>query len=391
MAEQKAMFILSVLKNIINVYFDTFFVFYFFKVANYEVIPLAKYYIILYSSIGLGFFLIRNAMKKNIKVPYFRIGISLQALYIAMIMLLKENIINHILFVGIIKGIADGFYHFPKNILNSEKITNESRQKYDGLLNIVNKIFSIIIPICLGILLTFISYVNLGKIFFILFVVMFIFSFWVDDEFHFDKKFELKKFIILLKQNKNIRNSLAAPLLSGFTYSDGVMGVIITLLKINNFKTNLNLGFVDSICALISLLVCILFTIKIKNNKFKKILNISGIVSFLILISLAIFPNIATLILYLFLRNSGIKIIELIVDNSVTNLTNCNEIKKEFKAEYYCARDLIFSISRTTGYIILLGVCLIFGMEYINYILIFSAFAILLETIIIGKLNAKIN
>lgn len=106
--------------------------FYFFGVANYEVVPLAKYYFTLYLFVGIGFFLIRNSMKGNIKVPYFRIGIALQALYIALIMLLKENIINYIFFVGIIKGIAEGFYYFPKNIIDTEKVNNEGRQKFNG-------------------------------------------------------------------------------------------------------------------------------------------------------------------------------------------------------------------------------------------------------------------
>lgn len=56
MSEKKVMFIVNILKNIINVYFDTFFVFYFFKVANYEVLPLAKYYLTLYLFCGIGFF-----------------------------------------------------------------------------------------------------------------------------------------------------------------------------------------------------------------------------------------------------------------------------------------------------------------------------------------------
>lgn len=64
MNEKKAIFIINILKNIVGVYFDTFFVFYFFKVANYEVLPLVKYYLTLYFFIGIGFILIRNAMKK---------------------------------------------------------------------------------------------------------------------------------------------------------------------------------------------------------------------------------------------------------------------------------------------------------------------------------------
>ena len=61
--EDKAIFIIDILKNIINVYFDTFFVLYFFQVANYEIVPLVKYYVVLYLAIGIGFILIRKSMK----------------------------------------------------------------------------------------------------------------------------------------------------------------------------------------------------------------------------------------------------------------------------------------------------------------------------------------
>ncbi len=63
MKEDKAIFIIDILKNIINVYFDTFFVLYFFQVANYEIVPLVKYYVVLYLAIGIGFILIRKSMK----------------------------------------------------------------------------------------------------------------------------------------------------------------------------------------------------------------------------------------------------------------------------------------------------------------------------------------
>jgi len=387
MSEKSVMFLVNVLKNIINVYFDTFFVFYFFKVANYEVLPLAKYYLTLYLFVGIGFYLVRNAMKKNIKVPYFRIGISLQAIYIAMIMLLKENIINYIYLVGFTKGIADGFFHFPKNIMETEKINNNERQKYSGMVNTINKISAIVVPLILGIALTYMSYTDLGKIFFLLFIVMFIISFYIDDkEYYPDKKMETKKFINILKKNKDIRNSLIVPFLAGFTYSSGVMATIVTLTKINIFKTNLNLGFVDSACAVVFLLICILYTSKIKKEYFGKLSIISGIISFITLVIFAIKPSVVILIVYLLVCNSFIGLINLISNNLNNNLSNCMELKENFKAEYYMARDLLFSISRCTGYLLLLIVCLVFGMEYINYILIISAISLLAEGIIAGKL-----
>lgn len=70
MNERNAMFWVNVLKNITGSYFDTFFVLYFFEVANYDVIPLAKYYITTYLFIAIGFFLIRKFIKRNQKITF---------------------------------------------------------------------------------------------------------------------------------------------------------------------------------------------------------------------------------------------------------------------------------------------------------------------------------
>lgn len=390
MKEKNANILITILKGIINVYFDTFFVFYFFKVANYEVIPLVKYYLMVYLFISVGFFFIRNMMKQNVKVPYLRIGISLQAVYISLIMLLKENIINYVYLVGIVKGLADGFYHYPKNLLNTEKISNEERQKIDGITSTINKIVAIIIPLILGVALTFFTYVDLGKIFFILFVVMFLISFYIDDHTYKNEKSNMKGFIKLIKKEKNIRNSLLIPFLSGFTHSSGVMGLIITLSKIYNFKTNLNLGTVDSLCAIVSLLVCILYSVKIKKENFKKILHISGAVSLIVLSLFAFKSTVSVLVLYLFVRNSFITVTSLISGTVGANLSNSKELKENYKTEYMFAREVMYTLARCSGYIVLLIVCLVFGKDYINYILIFSGIALFLEAIVTSKICDKI-
>lgn len=387
MSEKNAVFSITVLKGIISVYFDTFFVFYFFKVANYEVIPLVKYYLTLYFFIAVGFFLIRNMMKQNVKVPYLRIGISLQALYISLIMLLKDNIINYVILVGLVKGIADGFYHYPKNLLNTEKITNEDRQRFDGITTTINKIVAIIIPLVLGVALTFFSYVQLGKIFFILFVVMFLISFYIDDHSYKNEKSDLKGFFNLVKKDKKIRKSLLIPFFAGFTHSSGVMGLIVTLSKIYNFKTNLNLGTVDSICAIVSLLVCILYSTKIKKEHFKNILYICGIISFIVLTLFAFKPTITILIIYLFVRNSFVSLLSLISGTIGGNLSNSKEIKESYRTEFVFTRDLMYAIARCSGYLILLIVCLVFGKDYIYFILILSGISLLLESVITAKMN----
>ena len=389
MNEKKSLFITDILMNIIGVYFSTFFVFYFFRVSNYEILPLVKYYLFDYIITGISYILIRNSMKKNIRVPYFQIGISLQAIYIAIIMLLKENIVHFIFVLGFVKGLANAFYYFPRSILESDKIDNKERQLYEGRVSTINQITAIIIPIILGFLLTHFSYTDLGKVFFLLFVVMFVCAFKLKDTKPNNNKFDFKGFKNILKTNENIKLAVLIPLSSGLSYASGVMTLIVTLLKIGIFKTNFNLGLVDGVCGFLCLLVCIFYARIIKEKHFNKILLIAGIMSFISLMALALFDSEVLFIIYLFIRFTCITIISLISETIANNLTNTREVKKEFKAEYYCFREIMYSTSRSVGYLILLVVSLTVGNEYISYILILSGASLLLESGILYSLAKK--
>lgn len=218
--------------------------------------------------------------------------------------------------------------------------------------------------------------------------MLYIISFWIKDEGNYsDKKIEWKRFFKLIKTNKDVRNVLYGPLLSGFTYASGVMGVVVTLSKIYNFKTNLNLGIIDSLCAILTLLSCIVFT-TIKENKFNKIMIWSGIISFVSMIIFAFVPTKIMLIIYLIVRSSFINILSQITGNVRVNLSNCYELKNDLKTEYYLITEFLYSFSRCLGYILLLVVSLI-SSKYINLVLILPAVAILFEGIIIGRLCKK--
>jgi hypothetical protein len=333
----------------------------------------------------ITFFLIRKGLKNNTKVHYYRIGISLQALYITLLLLLKDNMINHIFLVGMVRGIAGGFYNYPKNILNTTIIKNEDRQKYSGLLNITIKISSIIVPVILGILLSYMSYINVGKIMFCLFIIMFILSLFINETYDEEKNTNLKGFWKLLKKDKDVKKSVLLPILGGISYSSGVMGLIITLSKINVFKSNINLGFVDSACAVIYLITCVLFAF-IKKDKFKKLSYLSGIFGFIILLIYAFTQKIYLLAIYLLIRNSFIGFLNLITNYTTNNISNTKEIKDN-KPEYYLLRELSFTISRCFGFILLIIFNKYFGVNNIYYILILSAIAIITNGIVVGNMN----
>ena len=379
-----------IFKSIISVYFDSFFVLYFFKVANYSVIPIVKYYFTLYLFLFIGFLLIRNMMKKNIKVPCMRIGISLQALYVALIMLLKDNIVNYVFLVGMLRGIANGFYYYPNSLLNAEKITNEERSKFDGIVFTITNVSSIIIPLILGIALTYMSYIDVGKIFFVFFIIMFILSFKIEDGAQKSKKINIKGFIKLIKKEKNVRTALLMPFLGGLTYFSGSLALMITLIKVINFKTNIALGTVESICAIISLIVSLLYSAKLNKNQKSILLRIGGVVALISLGIYAFIPSFVTFIILLFVNSSLIWLFSLVGTTVGVSASNTKEIQKNYKEEYILARELALTSSRCLSYIVVLIVCIIFGENALNYLLVIAGIIIFIESFVTSKYIKKL-
>lgn len=391
MEEKKSLLSIHILfKSIISVYFDSFFVLYFLGVTNYDVVPIVKYYFTLYLFLFISFLVIRNVMKRNIKVPYLRIGISLQALYIATIMLLKENIVNYVFLVGILRGFANGFYYYPQSLLNSEKITNQERSKFDGLTFVINNIASIVIPIILGVALTYMSYIEIGKIFFLLFILMFILSFKLKDGKYNTKKADIKGFIKLVKESKDVKRALLMPFLGGLTYFSGSFALMITLIKVMNFNTNLALGTIESVCAIISLGVSILYSLKLNRDKKSKLLKVGGILILISLIVYALHPTLITFIILLLINSSFVWLFNLTATTVGIDLSNSKEIKTKYKPEYLLAREFALNSSRCLGFIVVLIVTIKFGSDALKYLLIISGFIILLESFVTSKyLNEK--
>ena len=48
MNDRKAFTLINILRNIVTIFFDTFFAIYFFDLTNYDLMPLSTYYLVVY-------------------------------------------------------------------------------------------------------------------------------------------------------------------------------------------------------------------------------------------------------------------------------------------------------------------------------------------------------
>lgn len=369
--DKKAFTLINILRNVVTIYFDTFFAIYFFNLTNYEILPLAKYYVVVYATLLLGFWLLKNVIKKNTKVPFFRIGLSLTALYLALIMILKEKIVDYIYLVALIKGLGEGFYYYPRNILNASKISNKERRRYDGLVNSINQVSNILMPLLLGILLTFYNYITIGKVVFVLMIIIFILSFFVKEEVENNNPSNVWNFFKKIIKNKKIKEVLLIQFFKGFTLASGVIVVVMTIYKILYFESNLMIGSLNSILGLLTFFSCLLYASKIKKTYYRPLIIITLVLIVICLTILGINPNSYVFIIYLVVYATGATIITLLSNTILNNKTNDLMIKFN-KEEYHLILETVLGISRVGGYIVLLIIGLIGTTELLKYIMFAS-------------------
>ena len=310
------------------------------------------------------------------------------ALYLALIMLFKEDIVNHLYLVAIMKGLAEGFYYYPRNILNSSIITNSERKKYNGFISAINQASGIIIPILLGILLSNYSYVDVGKGVFVFVIIIYILSFFVKDTDKMENNIGILQFYKKIKKNNLVQSALIMQFLQGFTIGSGVLVGVMTLYKIIYFKSNFSIGLINSILGVISCLVCIFYA-KSKNSTFYKNISIFSLVIISVcLVTLGIMPNSVMFTIYIVVYAIGMTLVSLTSDNFIVNVSN-HFLVKQHKPEYHLMLETLLELSRIIGYFILLFVGIVGKLEFLGYILFFSIIPLTILVVYVNRCSDK--
>ena len=383
--DRKAFSLINILRNIVTVYFDVFFAIYFLNIVNYDIFTFALFYLIVFVVVLFSFWFLSTSSRLKYKVYYYRIGISFMALYLALIMLFREDIVNYLYLVAIVKGLGDGFYFYPRNILNSSKISNKERRKYDGLMSTINGTSAIIVPLLLGVILNYYSYVDVGKIVFILMIIMFGLSFYVKND-DSDKKVGIIKFYKHIKNNSLVQSALIMQFLQGFTISSGVLVGVMTIYKVLYFKSNLSIGILNSLLGILTVLASFVYAHSKKEKYFKSISIITLVLMTICLVSLGINTNNVMFIIYLIVYAIGITLISLTTDTIIVNASNHLYVRFH-RADYHFLLETLLEIARIIGYSVLLCIGIIGRIELIKVILFCSI--IPLTILVIYVINAK--
>ena len=321
---------------------------YIFKVSIYEVVT--------YSVMLVTYFMASKIVCKTNRISVYRVSTLIWGSFVVFTVFYGENLANLIWLAGILLGLARGVYWASYNVLKQEMIGKRKMSNFSTYTKVIEKIVSIVFPITLGALIEVASYSNTAIIVLVLCIVQIAMSFIVKSKHPKNSDFKLKPYFKRLKDGSELSKRLKFLYLSAFVYgANTIVSTLIYVCIMIQFGSNLSLGIITSIIAIVTLTAAYLIGKHTKEGKRNALYIISAIVPILSVVLFIFVPSKATIIILNFaISVSGI-VFKLIYD------IYRNKFLKEYGryddiAEHQGVFEAVLAISRIVTYLILFAV-----------------------------------
>lgn len=386
--EQNIIIIMDAIKKIMTIFLGPFLTAYFISTSTNSILNIAIYYIFTYATMALSTLVVAALAEKRNRIKIFRIGIILNFIYILIIILLKEKIINYLPIISILYGISASCYYFPYNLFIINKVKNTERTNYMVKLFITISVVGILFPIIFGSIITITNYILTAVIVLFISLIQIILSFFITDNHNGDlEEYNLKKAWLELKKNKQVINCLAGEFFIGMNICNGALETVMVILILNSFKTNINLGIITSIATLLSILVVKIYGLIYNKRDDKKVIIISSIIPVISLIIFLILKTNTTVIIYKFSYVIFAEILSLVRKIKIFNLSNSKIVNKSNQCEFNAIREVTLNVGRVTGYTILLLAGLTQSTVVLNIVTIILTLSLLVMSINLTKVK----
>ena len=375
-------------RKIITIFLGPFLTAYFIKISVESIVDLSIYYIFSYIILGVGSIIIAAIIKSKFQVGMFRIGVITNFIYILVILILRENIVNHLGIIAILYGISSASYWFPYNIFTINKVKNSDRTSFSVKSELVSQIIGISCPIVLGGFITVTNFELTAIIIAIISLIQIICSFMIP----LDRQYNMPSFNFLnvwkkLWKDSQIRKMCAAEFFIGMNLSDGALQTVMTILIFNSFKTDMNMGIITSISSILTMISIKIYGKVYKNRNDKRLILLSSIIPTITLIILLLSSNNFTIILYNFCFVIFTTILSLTRVIRLYNLSDSYIVNREVQVEFFSGREFILNLGRIVSYIMLLIAGIIGSQIAFNVVMILLTLSILATGLFVRKVD----
>lgn len=350
----------NILCKIFYVFTGIFLSAYFYKISEDYVFQLALYNVVGWIFATLGAVFLADTIKRKDKIWFYRIGIIIKTIFAFTILILGQDITNHVISLGVLYGLMTATNGFPFNMIESENITNGERIRYLGYGNALTGIVSIIAPLIIGRYITETSYTATAVPIIVITIMELLISFFLKSKNRTTKKLALKSFFKIFSKDKTLWRLYAIEFFKGVN-RHGVMGLVASLIIIRALPNDTAIGDWSAIFAALGVVAMLIF-----GEYYKRKFQTATIVTSTILIGIStilimISPTFISIVAYNIACEVFLHLIEKISSANLFDYSNSGIYKNHYNTEYFTFRELFLNAGRILGYLILMLLAL-FGV-----------------------------
>lgn len=351
-----------------------------------DFIIIAKYNLMHYIFLPFSFLAAGWLSKKKNGVWALRIGVVLFILFFLLILLFRNNVLEYIYPIGILYGIAAGFYWLSFQVLTFDFTSTNNRDTFYGFNGCICGVANAISPITAAYIIernknmmgySIVFAISLG-----LFIILTLVSLTLHSEDYGDR-FEFKK--ILSKNGDEwsyLRKSIAA-----WGLRDVVIYFLIVILVYKTTGSEMALGKLTLIASLISSAAYAFEQKIIKPKRRLFSLHLGAIFMFISVSGMIIKINYATLAMYMMLSALFVPFFMVPVNSAAFNILTRNH-DESMRIEYIVNREFALNLGRIISTSLLIGLLtFVKDKRVLNYFLIFIGCAQLISLYFLRKIK----
>lgn len=339
-----------------NALSGTFVNVYLWKVRS-EFAPIAWFALATHITGALTFWLAGSWVKRHNKMNSLRLGVAVSAMFYLLVLLLGTKAIQYVALLGIVQGMASGFFWLAFNVVYFEITERDNRDLFNGWAGLLGSGAGMIAPWISGFLITRMPDTAGYRLIFAMslavFVIGVVFSFFLQKR-KAQGDYSWLFVYRCLRDDRRWRFAGAALVAQGLR--EGVFGFIIGLLVYISTKSEMTLGNYSLITSAVGL-VSFLLVGKLLKPPYRKWGMLAG-ATVMVGVILAFFWQVSFVTLLIF----GVAValvyplFSIPMTSTVFDLIGTNEESARKRVEFVVLREFALDAGRMIGVLVFLVV-----------------------------------
>lgn len=351
-----------------------------------DFLVIAQYNLMHYIFVPITFIFAGWLSKRKNGIWSLRLGIGFFVVFFICILLLRENVTKYIIPIGILFGVAAGFYWLAFHVLSFDFTSIDNRDTFNGFNGSIAGACNAVAPFAAAYIIekfdNMTGYMVVFSISLAIFVVLTLVSLILRSE-NYSRELDFKR---LLSNNSKewavIRKGIAA-----WGIRDVVILFLVAVLIYKTTGSELTLGKLSFFSYLISSAAYAAEQKLIKPKRRLLSMHMGAILMFIAVIGLGVKISFTTLLIYIIL--DAIFMPFFIVPMTSASFNVINEYHEEdMRVEYVINKEIALNLGRSvSSSILILLLMFVKNDRLLNYFLIFIGSAQLISLYFLRRLR----